>query len=124
MTRAPARPVDHRVGDDLTGSVKRIPVACTLTAADASDRLEEWRSFFAAHGGGVEMRGATAAAVRLRDGDEALLAAADLASREKLCCGFFSFSIAIRPDGRWLEVSVDDEQSAVLRDLMALAPRR
>ena len=99
----------------------RIPIACTLTVEDAEDRVGEWRAFFAAHTDVVEVRSPTEAAVRLRPGDEALLAAADLAGREKACCSFFAFSIALTEDARWLQMAVPEDAAPILSDFVTLA---
>jgi len=103
--------------------VTRIPIACTLTADDAEDRVGEWRSFFATHGRSSALRSPTELSVSLRPGDEALLAAADLAGREQSCCSFFTFAIAIDAEERRLEVRVPDEDAAVstLADFASLA---
>ena len=46
--------------------------------------------------------------------------AADLARREKACCDFFEFSIAIEADALWLSVRVPAEASLVLDDFAQL----
>lgn len=98
----------------------KIPIACTLTTVDAHDRVEEWRSFLADH---IEIetsaRDANTLRLRLRPGDATLLAAADLAAREKDCCAFFTFSIAIESDGRWLHITVPPDASEILDRLAA-----
>ena len=99
----------------------RIPIACTLTVDDAQDRVEEWRTFFAAHTDGVDVRSPTEAAMRLRPGDDALVAAADLAGREKACCPFFTFSIGLTEDARWLQVAVPEGAAPALSGLVGLA---
>ena len=99
----------------------RIPIACTLTVADATDRVEEWRRFFAEHVDRVGAPSTTEASALLRDGDAALLAAADLATREKACCGFFTFTISIEAGARSLVVTVPDDAAPILADLVALA---
>ena len=99
----------------------RIPIACTLTVEDAEDRVAEWRSFFAVHTDLVERRSPNEAAMRLRSGDEALLAAIDLATREKACCSFFAFSVSLAEDGRWLHVAVPADAAPILSGLVGLA---
>ena len=100
----------------------KIPVACTLTATDAGDRVEEWRAFLAAH---VEeaRRDGDILRLRLRESDETLCAAADLSAREKQCCGFFSFAIAIEADARWLDIAVPPDASEILDDFAGLLSR-
>jgi hypothetical protein len=101
--------------------VTRVPIACTLTIEDAQDRVGEWRTFFITHTDQVAVRDPTRAAVRLKPGDAALLAAADLAAREQACCSFFEFSIRINPHGRWLEVNVPEGAVLTLTDFISLA---
>ena len=104
-----------------TGTVVKIPIACTLTTEDAAVRVEEWRAFFTTHTHEVRALSATEMAVRLGDDDASLLAAADLARREQSCCNFFSFAIEIAPAARWLRVSVPADAAPVLEDFSALA---
>ena len=99
----------------------RIPIACTLTPEAAEDRVGEWRRFLTAHTDVVDHRSPTEVAVRLRPGDDALLAAADMARREKACCSFFTFSIALAADARWLRVAVPEDAAPILSDFVALA---
>ncbi len=100
------------------GHVTRVPIACSLTATEAGDRMDEWRSFVAAH---VDARAADDAGIRLRlrPGDDALLAAADLAEREKACCPFFTFAVEIDADGRHLRISGPPEADEVVADFAA-----
>ncbi len=83
--------------------------------------MGEWRRFFATHAEAVEARSPTETAVRLRADDAALLEAADLARREKACCSFFTFSIAIAGDARWLHIVVPEDAAAIMSDVVALA---
>jgi len=70
----------------------RVPIACTLTAAQVDDRVGEWRELLARGTDERRLEG-TVARFRLRPGDDILVTAVDLAQREKACCGFFSFSL-------------------------------
>ena len=99
----------------------KVPIACTLTVEDAGTRIDEWRAFFAEHTDAVDRRDAAAASVRLRPAAEALVAAADLAERESVCCSFFGFSLALRDQRWWLEIAVPDDAAPVLADFVALA---
>ena len=98
-----------------------IPLECTLTPVRAADRVDEWRAFLAAD---VEeaVLGTAEARLRLRQSETATLSAIDLAAREKACCAFFTFSIDIQADQRWLVVRVDDEAAPVLGDFLSLLP--
>jgi len=97
--------------------VPRVPVACTLSADDASARGDEWRRFVASCVVEVE-RTETGARLRLHDDDDAVLIAADLARREKACCAFFDFRLALVPEGVWLEVDGPAEAAPVLDELL------
>ena len=99
----------------------KIPVACSLTVDDAGDRLEEWRTFLADH---VDVAGRDRDVLRLRllPSDESLSAAADLSAREKECCGFFSFAIAIEADARWLCIEVPPDARGILDEFAGLLP--
>jgi hypothetical protein len=98
----------------------QIPVACTLTAAEAGDRTVEWRELVDRHVATVD-RADGVVRLHLRPGDESLLAAADLAARELACCAFFTFAIEITPDGPWLRASVPDDAAPIL-DALFVAP--
>ena len=98
----------------------RIPIACTLSSTDAADRVAEWRTFLRGSVRRVE-RGPTVGRFLLADGDAVLVAAADLARREKACCGFFSFRLVPLPEGTWLEAEVPPDAARVLADFAALA---
>jgi hypothetical protein len=100
----------------------RVPIACTLTAAEQPDRLAEWRTFFATHVAALESSSAREARFRLGSDDAAVLAAADLAQREQQCCAFFDFAIQLRADGRFLAVSVPEDAAPVLADFVGLLP--
>ena len=99
----------------------KIPIACTLTPADAGDRLGEWRAFLADHVDLATREGAELN-LRLRPSDESLCAAADLSAREKECCAFFTFAIAIETDACWLRIAVPPDASAILDDFAGLLP--
>ncbi len=60
--------------------------------------------------------------IRLRNGPDDLVRVADLASREKACCGFFEFSIEIGADSNWLVIEVPVDAVAALDGFAALVP--
>ena len=94
----------------------RIPVACTLTADSATVRVGEWRQFVRGHV--VErQRVGTTARLRLRDTDDALLAAVDLARREHACCGFFDFRLDVSAAAVWLVVGAPADAQPLLDEL-------
>ena len=96
----------------------KVPIACSLTVADAHDRMDEWRSFVADHVASSFLDG-EGVRLRLRDGDEALLAAADLAAREKACCAFFTFAVEIDAEGRLLRIGGPRDAREIVADFAA-----
>jgi len=99
----------------------KVPIACSLTADGAKDRVAEWRDALATDVEQVEV-GGTVARLRLRSGDEALGRIVDLAEREQECCPFFGFSIDLVHGERWLRISVPDDGATILDDLVSLLP--
>jgi len=96
------------------GSVARIPIACTLATDEMGERAAEWREFVTQNVVARARPTSNVARLRLRDGDEAALAAIDLARREKKCCAFFNFSIEPQPDATWLVIEAPDEAAALV----------
>jgi MerR family transcriptional regulator, copper efflux regulator len=98
--------------------VTQIPIACTLSAADKTTRGDEWRQFFVDN---VEesVRSETSVRLRLKNGDDVILNAVDLARREKDCCAFFEFRLELLPDVVWLEIGVPADAAAILDALIS-----
>ena len=61
--------------------------------------------------------------LRLKPTSDVLVAAVDLALREKSCCKFFEFSVDLQLDGCWLVVGVPPEAAGVLAEFSLLVPR-
>ena len=101
----------------------KIPIACTLGNEQASDRVEEWRQFLECSIEAADPVGPDRLRLRLNPSPETLIAAVDLARREKSCCSFFEFSIDLQSDGNWLVVGVPPDATAVLADFSRLVPR-
>ncbi len=99
------------------------PVACTLSQEDASSRLAEWHDFLHRAVDLSERPAEGRLRLRLEPPSENLLAAVDLARREKACCAFFEFSIEVRSDANWLVVTVPTDASASLDALAGLLSR-
>jgi hypothetical protein len=99
--------------------VVRVPIACSLTAAAADDRIDEWRRFLAASVDAAERPSPQLLRMHLTS-TTVLAAAVDLAQREKACCDFFEFAIAVESDAVWLSVRVPAEASLVLDDFARL----
>jgi hypothetical protein len=101
----------------------QVPLACTLTATSAGERIEEWRRFLAHCTSAVEWFSERHLRLRLEDMNQALLDAVDLARREKACCQFFEFSIEIDADASWLSVRVPPDALGILSEFASLLPR-
>lgn len=99
----------------------KVPIACTLSAENAADRVDEWRAALAATVTAVSRPAPSRAELRLAGdpGDIAVLV--DLARWEKACCAFFGFAFDVDQDGVVLAVSVPDDAVEVLDGFAALA---
>ncbi|MGH8979849.1 MAG: hypothetical protein ACRDWE_02350, partial [Acidimicrobiales bacterium] len=93
--------------------MERVPIACTLSASDGTNRIEEWRQFVARDVVGAE-RIDNSVRFALRDSDEAVLHCVDLSRREKACCRFFDFRLELLSDGVWLEVGAPEDAGGIL----------
>jgi hypothetical protein len=100
----------------------RIPIACTLTAEAAHDRLDEWRQFFTRSVTAMERTSARNVRFQLSESTSARRDAADLAQREKACCSFFEFSLELEASGWWLVVRVPPDAAPVLAEFASLVP--
>jgi hypothetical protein len=97
------------------------PIACSLSADGARERVDEWRGFFASSVDDVERAADERFRFRLVSDPGALAGVVDLAQREKACCPFFDFSIEVEADRCWLVVGVPTEATGVLADFARLA---
>jgi hypothetical protein len=95
-----------------------VPIACTLNAGEMPARLEEWKAFVRQSVVASETS-PTSARFLLTSTDEALVAAASLAQREKECCAFFDFAILIEAQQRWLNVTVPSGAEETLASFAA-----
>lgn len=94
-------------------------IACTLTAGDAAERVEEWAALL------VHATSRTRAddgALRLTFGpdtptDELMR----LVAAEQRCCGFFAFAITLDPAGLGLEVRAPDGAASIVAALFGAA---
>jgi hypothetical protein len=98
----------------------KIPIACSLSADDMGDRLEEWRATVAL----ATAREPTPDGYRLRFASDPAFAGrlAELAAREVACCAFFTFAVTVATDGLALDVSVPADARPLLDDLFGPAP--
>jgi len=101
--------------------VSAAPIACTLTADAAVDRMAEWKALLSTMVERVDVV-TTRATLTLVGGTEALVAAADLAERERACCAFFRFSLELDGSGTRLLIEVPPDAQAILTGLLNLAP--
>ncbi len=95
----------------------QVPVACTLDAGDLPERYAEWRAFFRSSVVTSES-GATSVRWLIKPSAATMLAAVSLAQREKQCCAFFDFAIAIEAEQRWLSITVPPEAEETLTTFM------
>ena len=98
----------------------RIPIACSLSADAAEDRIEAWRAALRSSVTAAVRVTPARAELRLADGPDAAGRIVDLARREKACCEFFSFTIEIRSEGATLVVEVPEDAAGLLDDFVLL----
>jgi len=99
---------------------ERIPIACTLSADEVPDRVDDWKSLLST----ALDRESTVSGVRVRlPHDAAVVASAGrLAVDESACCGFFSFGLSITGGEVWLEVTAPEDARPILDTLFASPP--
>ncbi|WP_049563980.1 hypothetical protein [Nonomuraea sp. SBT364] len=89
------------------------PIVCDMTTAPdtAQQRLDEYRHLFGRH---LIDRAKTGQGIRFRLRAEPGVAAwvRDLAAREKACCAFFAFDIAVEGDQVIWDCAVSDDDTA------------
>ena len=96
-----------------------VPVACSLDAGSLADRVEEWRALVATSVVTVEAE-PTVVHLVLESSEVALVAAADLAQREKQCCPFFDVAIDIGAQRRTLSLRVPEGAEEVMATFVAV----
>jgi hypothetical protein len=98
----------------------KIPIACTLTADQAPDRVAEWRDALAA----AQERERTAEGYRLRFPKDPAFAGrlADLAAREVDCCTFFTFTVTLTNAELVLDVFAPEETHEMIAELFGPVP--
>ena len=95
------------------------PIACGLDAGSLADRVEEWRALVATSVVRVEAEPAAVHLV-LEPSDDALVAAAALAQREKQCCPFFDVAIDIGAQERTLSLRVPEGAEEAMATFVAM----
>jgi anti-sigma-K factor RskA len=95
------------------------PIACSLDAGSLADRVEEWRALVATLVVAVEAEPAAVHLV-LESSETALVAAVELAQREKQCCPFFDVVIDIGVERRTLSLRVPDGAEEAMATFVAM----
>ena len=103
-------------------SAEGTPIACSLDAGSLADRVEEWRALVATSVVAMET-GPAAVHLVLEPSASALVAAAELAQREKECCPFFDFAINIGAEQRTLSIRVPDGAEEAMAAFVAVLTR-
>ena len=101
-----------------------IPLACSLDAAHARAQLGEWKELlsrtvtdtFRAAPGRLELT--------LRRELHDVSALVELAQREKACCPFFEFTLAIEATHVTLVAEVPEDASSILDEFVARVGQR
>jgi anti-sigma-K factor RskA len=96
-----------------------VPIACSLDAGSLADRAAEWRALVATSVVAVEAE-PTAVRLVLEPSAAALVAAAELAQREKRCCAFFDVAIDIAAQQRTLCLRVPDGAEEAMATFVAM----
>lgn len=98
----------------------RVPIACTLSADAATDRIAEWRAALSASVADAVKTAPGRVELRLVDAPATAGRLVDLAQREKTCCAFFTFTMEIEAEGATLVVEVPEDAEVVLDEFVAL----
>jgi hypothetical protein len=109
---APAVTSDAEAGNAIP------PSDCTLDAAALYEREDEFRELFARALQRVERHDARSARLALDAACE--VEARDLFARERGCCAFFDFTVAVVDEALVVDVRVPSESEAALAFLLAL----
>jgi MerR family transcriptional regulator, copper efflux regulator len=94
-----------------------VPIACSLTSAEAANQVGAWRALVARPGVTVERRSPAEVAIHLGQPDD-LAAIVGLAQAEKACCRFFTFGLEIEADSLALRIEAPDDAAAILEALV------
>lgn len=89
---------------------------CSLSGAAAQAQLAEWRDAAAALVTAASRPSPGQLVLTLRNDLGQLPGLIGLAQREKACCPFFSFSLAIEADGIALRIRVPPDAAVILDD--------
>jgi anti-sigma-K factor RskA len=95
------------------------PIACSLDAGSLADRVEEWRALVATSVVEVEAE-PTGVYLVLEPSEEALVAAVELAQREKQCCPFFDVALEVGAQRRTLSLRVPQGAEEAMATFVAM----
>jgi anti-sigma-K factor RskA len=101
--------------DPCTGT----PIACSLDAGSLAERVERWRALVATSVVAIEAE-PTAVHLVLGPSEPDLVAAVELAQREKQCCPFFDVTMHIGTDQRTLTLGVPDGAEEAMATFVAM----
>jgi hypothetical protein len=91
-----------------------VPIACSLPGAEARAQLGEWTELLGRSAVSAERESDTILTFRLRSDLRGLEDLVRLARREKACCPFFDFDLAIGAEDVTLRISVPRDATEVL----------
>ena len=92
----------------------RIPIACSLSESAARSQLGEWHTLLESSVVATDRPCPSELSLRLRPDLAQLESIVRLAQREKACCPFFDFAIAIEAEAIALRVSVPPDAVSLL----------
>ncbi len=95
------------------------PIACSLDAGSLADRVEAWRELVARSVVAVRAE-PTVVRLVLEPSEGALVAAVELAQREKQCCPFFDVAIDIGAQQRTLTLRVPEGAEEAMATFVAV----
>lgn len=98
----------------------KVPIACTLAAGSAQERIAEWRQALRAAVTSSARPSPTRVELRLVDDPGRMAALIDLARREKACCAFFNFTVEIEAESITMVVTIPDGAVEVLDEFASL----
>jgi len=91
----------------------KVPIACSLPDDAARGQVGEWHELLATSVA-VDRTSPTEVSVRLRAEPSLLVAAIQLAQREKACCPFFDFTLRIEAEAFILHVNAPEDAARLL----------
>jgi MerR family transcriptional regulator, copper efflux regulator len=98
------------------------PIACSLDAGSFADRVDEWRALVTASVVKVEAE-PTGVSLVLEASGTAMVAAVELAQREKQCCPFFDVTLEIGAEQYTLTLRVPDGAEEAMATFVAMVTR-